>query len=212
MLQNSQFLIQASNMSKKISLFCFFLSLCLIVKANERESMELYYITYDRTTPVRQLCETLSLAFDSSCGGDKNVYFYLPNADSPIVVKASYENRDQLEYMLSKIRSGSCNVFPDVDITRICRIFNEDDFISDDGVMLYGKLSITFYLCPSFWVNGYNETLISKLLFILDTNQLDAEHFSLDLYKSSEDAFEYDENNLFGSQKLCRTPTFIMTY
>lgn len=174
--------------------------------------MELYYISYDRSTPIKDLCSTISLTFNSSCVSDRNVYLYLPNADSPIIVKASEENREQFEAMLSKIRQGTTNIFPDVDISHICNLFNNDDFLGDDGMMKYERLSITFYLCPSFWINGYNETLISKLLFILDTNNLDQEHFSLDLYKSTEDSFEYDEENLFGVKKLCKTPTFIMTY
>lgn len=180
---------------------------------NER-SLELYYIEHSRTTPNTKLCSEISDVFNSAVvESNRTVFLYLANGDSPLVLECKQSNREALDRMTSEILSRSAHqVDPVHDVEWIVNFFNEHDFISDGGNKNYDFVNLRFYINPSFWINGYQETVISRVAFILDLQSLPQDYFLLDIMHPSEDEFKYEVKGMFGDRSLCKDLNYVLTY
>lgn len=200
---------------KKILLLAILLSAPMLkLFAQSEKSLELYYIEHSRTTPIYKLCETLKEVFESSkSDANREVYFYLANADSPVLFRCLEENRSQMERMTAEIMSKSFHpVFPEYDLRFLTDFFNEHDIITDRGDKLYDFVNVFFYINPSFWVNGYQESLISRLAFIIDYSTLPKDYIHFDIYHPSTDDLVYETKKMFGEKALIPDFEYILTY
>lgn len=194
-----------------IGLLCCIALSCL--GQNER-SLELCYVEHSRTTPIEKICREMTDLFNTAEADPlREVYIYFANADSPILFQCKEENRSKLDLMTSEIMSRSSHeVFAEYDVKRLTAFFDEHDFISGEGSPKYDYVNISFYVNPSFFLNGYTETLISRLAFILELDKIDKNYLTLDVYHPSEDDFEYETSNMFGERALYENLSYLLTY
>lgn len=178
------------------------------------KKLNFIYIAHDHSTPVDKLCDRLSDLYQTAkYEKDIAVIFYLPNSDEPKVVKMNLpgENPDDFPDILGElIQKSSHEVFPEVDIEKIPSIFNETDFVDAFGNPQFASFNITYYINPTFWMLGYNESIIAKLYFTLELDKLPKSYFKMQIWHSKDDGLIVDEKQPFGTKNLCSGFNFLL--
>lgn len=202
---------------KKLFLFVSVLFISYSISAQDRV-FRLYYLDHERSTDKSVFCKHLEENFDADAA-DKNVdsFFYLANADAPIIVSGKEESRSEFVNLCDAIRLRKYHmIFPEDDIARIVKLFNDNDYLTEDGAKKYDMLEVRFYIGEDFWLNGYPETLISRLAFIMDWQNLDPSFLHLDVYLSPDDynkpVFNDERPEMFGSKRYIEPVEFFFQY
>ena len=186
--------------------FALFFVSCTFSRA-QSQSLEFIYIAHDSSTPVSRLSARLQEVFNDARSNEGNaVIFYLANADEPRIVKMNLPdaNPQDFEEMLGELNYKSAHeIYAEVDRERIVDLFNETDFLTDDGQPAFSMFTMTYYVNPSFWTMKYNENVIASLYFILDLNRLSSDYFTMEIWHGQDDGLVYDEKDPFGERNLC---------
>lgn len=169
------------------------------LRAQERE-LEINYFAHDHFN--ESILNALDNLFQTNAfNKNKQTYFYLANAESPLILKVDRDKQNEFEEFRYAINSQlKHNVWPEVDIQKILELLQEDDFINDFGEPRYDFFTLNFYTTPSFWSYSYNETLIARLFWDLDLAS--KSNFQMNIYHPENDGMQYDDNRLFGPKKL----------
>lgn len=201
---------------KRIFLICCGLIVSAVVFAQEGKVLSLYYFDHERSTPVRKLCAVIDDLFTTGASDANTDYIlYLPNGENPFVVPCKEEYRPEYNRFLGELRDNRYHtIFPEDDIKHIVDLFSKYNYLDENGKRLYETVNVVFYIGQDFWLNGYTESLIAKLAFIMDWAKLDVEFFHLDIYRDENDTFDYDGAlaDMFGTRKLINPVPFIFTY
>ena len=196
----------------------FFLLLAFAVMPGsavaQSQTMEFIYIAHDGSTPVNALCDRLSEVYEFATQDNGTaVVFYLANADEPRIVRVNLDgdNRSEFEELLGELRYKSAHeIFAEVDQKAIIDLFNEVDFINESGRQAFLSFQMTWYVTPTFWTLGYNESLIARTYFTLDLGALPSSYFNMEIWHARDDGLKYDENWPFGTKNLCTNYTFFL--
>lgn len=199
---------------KRLSLFLLSFLLPLAALA-QSQSLEFVYVAHDRSTPVNVLCERLKENIYDYAVQDESqaVIIYLANADAPRIVRINLpgDNRDDFDNLLGELRYKSAHeIYPDVDQEEIVKLFDEVDFLTDSGRPSFISFKMTWYVTPTFWSLGYNESLIARLFFTLDLGSLPGSYFNLEVWHYRNDGLKYDEEMPFGPKNLLGDYSFFM--
>ena len=167
--------------------------------AQEKE-LEINYIAHDHYT--NHLLDAIDEIYQvSAYNKNRNTYLYLANADKPVVVKCVPDRKKEFEELRNLIGSQiKHNVWPEVDIKGIIDLLDSDDFIDGSGKPRYSFFTLNFYVTPSFFMYGYNETLIARLFWDLELPG--KSDFAVNVYHPEGDGYQYDEEHIFGPKKL----------
>lgn len=200
---------------KKIA--CLILMLIPLVVSAQKQSLEFFYIAHDRTTPVNELCDRLEEIYEDALSDeDYAVIFYLPNYDSPIVVKINLEgeNRDDFQKLISELRVKTQHeIYVDKDLETITEIFNSHDFITEDGQHTFDSVLLCWYINPDFWLFNYNEAIIASLYWSLEMEQYHkAGYITTEIWHAAGDGLEKNVNERypFGRKNLCSSMNFVL--
>lgn len=170
------------------------------------KSLNLYYFVHERSTPVRELCREIEEYFNIAVSDpNTDTFLYMANAETPIVVYCSENNRSDLNNMLAELRTRRSHpVFPEDDIRRIVELFNQNDYRDAYGNEKYSMVNAIFYIGDNFWINAYPETLISRLAFIMDWEKEKSDFLHLEVYTYEADGFDYESErkDMFGKKQL----------
>jgi len=193
-----------------VNRFCLVCTLFLIsctLSLAQSQSLEFIYIAHDSSTPVSRLSARLQEVFNDARSNESNaVIFYLANADEPRIVKMNLPdaNPQDFEEMLGELNYKSAHeIYAEVDRERIVQMFDETDFILDNGQPAFSMFTMTYYVNPSFWAMKYNENVIASLYFMLDLNRLPSDYFTMEIWHGQDDGLVYDEKAPFGERNLC---------
>ena len=167
----------------------------------QKQELVINYIAHDHYN--EQLLNALEQIYGvSSYNQMGSTYLYLANADKPKVIKCESRNHKEFEDFLYEINSQlKHNVWPEVDVNGLLDLLRKDDFIDDRGRLRYNYFTLNFYVSPSFFTYGYNETLIARLLWVLEISERD--NVQVNIYHPENDGFTYpDEAHMFGPKGL----------
>lgn len=186
----------------------------LVAFAQSERTLEFYYIEHARTTPISKICSEIQDTYSNAMEDpNREVYIYLANGDTPLLVKCEQSNQRAVDKLVNEIMSKNFHpVFPESDLKNITEFFNNHDFVTDDGSPKYDYFILRYYVNPSFWMNGFNETVIAQLSFVLDLDKLSNEYFSMEIYHPKSDDFEYEVKGMFGTRALCPELSYFLTY
>ena len=135
-------------------------------------NVKLIYVAHDVDTPVDKLMENISYSHDmlddNPEDGDR-VIVYMSSGTNPIIADMRSGNRDEDNYerVMHEFERNYHDTNPEYDAERIIDLFEEEDFLNSTGGLGVDNLVFEFYVTPSFWTNGYNNTLISSLFYAL---------------------------------------------
>ena len=161
-----------------------------VIGYSQTQSLEFYYISHDRTTPVNDL----------------------PNYDEPKIVKMNLpgDNRDEFKHIISELRLKSAHeIYADIDYANIVDLVNTHDFIDESGTPTFTSVLFCWYVNPDFWQFLYNEKLIAALYFNLELNKYTG-YVTTEIWHAAGDGLEIDKEKPFGSKNLCADMMFML--
>lgn len=171
------------------------------------QTLEFYYIAHDRTTPVGKVCDFILDRYkEATYYKDLAMIFYLANGDNPYIVRMNMEgdNRKDFDNIINALQQHmSHEISPNDDRYFITELFNETDFMENNGKLRYKTFQWVSFVTPIFWQMGYNEDILASLYFILDMNKLSTDNFTMDIYYDNDGNFRYNSSKPFGDKKLC---------
>ena len=165
------------------------LTLPMIASAQDK-TFEFYYIAHDYSTRVESICSMLEERYEVALEYDDcAIVFYLPNGDSPFVVKMNLpgDNRRDFDRLLAELRMRySHDTYVYVDLPQIVDIINANDFIDDEGNFTFRSMRMSWFVNTAFWGMNYNESLIAALYFVLDMDKYQ-DYVTIDIWDTGDE-------------------------
>ena len=182
-------------------------------KAQDYSKMNLHfiYIAHETSTPVNKLCERLRTVRDDAIEVEDALIVYLSDgALSPIsftnLKDNSGRNRDSQDSYTDIIAAlqdfNSHNVVARNDRTNILNLFDEYNFLDENGNLRFNTVIMDFYVCASFWSLGNNEKIIAHLFTALNAASFPKDRFSFNVYKPRGEKLVYVEGMPFGDNNI----------
>jgi hypothetical protein len=88
------------------------------------------------------------------------------------------------------------------DRNNILKLFEEYNFVDDEGRFLFNSVTMDFYVGPEYWVLGNNEKVISHLFVDFDAASFPKEKLAFNVFKPKEQALDYPEGMPFGDNNI----------
>ena len=200
----------------RVTLSFFFVvilcTLALDIKAQDYSTTNLHvvYIDHETTTPVSRLNNRLSTLRRDLGEVNDALIVYLANGSSPLVSllnlpDATGRNRDKEDAMnaiydaLQNVNSH--NIIEREDRRLLLRLFDEFNFVDENGQLRFRNVTIDFYVGPSFWALGY-EKIISHLYVVLGIAKFPKERFAFNIFKPKGVNLGYPEGKPFGDANI----------
>lgn len=210
-------------MRKRVKIICLLmvaLLVCHTEGAAQKVNSDFYfiYIAHDRATPVQRLSKVLQNLYDDAVKYGHSCIFYLANNDTPYIVNVNTENDNRNDFSLkiiaelqNKIAHG---INPRFDVDNIVAMFNENDYLLSDQELRYTSVTWNFYTSEWFWKEGYNESLIASLYWIMGVENTQDLDFYFNVFHSSDDELEMEDGLTFGRRNLLNinTDCFLLDY
>lgn len=182
-------------------------------KAQDYSKMNLHfiYIAHETSTPVNKLCERLRTVRDDAIEVEDALIVYLSDgALSPIsftnLKDNSGRNRDSQDSYTDIIAAlqdfNSHNVVARNDRTNILNLFDEYNFLDENGNLRFNTVIMDFYVGASFWSLGNNEKIIAHLFTAMNAASFPKDRFSFNVYKPRGEKLVYVEGMPFGDNNI----------
>lgn len=166
------------------------------------------YVAHSELSTVNEIVGYLDSRFArAEKDEDFVLVIYLADGDDPYVVEVntSADNRAEYSGLIEELKNRRAHtVDPEYDLKRISGMFERLDFVaptSDD--LAYGAVDWHFHVNSDFWAMGYNQSLISRLCFVMGVDYMEDENFRLRCYFSTFDKPEIDPEYPFGRMNYC---------
>ena len=201
----------------KIGLFfvsaLLLLMVATIAKAQDYSTMNLHfvYIDHEPSTPVNQLCERMRTLRDDAIEIDDALIIYLADGKQSLIsftnLKDIYgKDRDTNDAFVSIIAAlqdaNSHDVIANEDRKNILRLFDEYNFIGEDGSFKFSSVTMDFYVGSGFWALGNNEKVISHLFVDFDVSSLPKDKFVFNVFRPKGETLDYPEGKPFGNKNI----------
>lgn len=199
---------------KKFYIVLFAIVAPLLSFAQDK-SFEFYYIAHDGKTNFSELCNRLYEVYEDALSNeDYAVIFYMPNYDEYIDVRVNLpdSNPDDFEKIISELRiKVAHDNSTEVDYAAIMDLINKYDFVDDEGTHTYTSVLFCWYVNPTFWSCGNNESLIAKLYFTLELGNY-TEYVESQFWHTRDDGLEklVDRRYPFGRKNVCKGIDFML--
>lgn len=166
------------------------------------------YVAHSPDTSVDSVVEYLDSRYERAVKDEDFVLIiYMADKDEPFIVGVNTpeDNRSDYRRLIDVLRSESSHpVYPDYDLERLVRLFDENDFVEEGtNVLNYRSVDWHFHVTSDFWDNNYNESLIASLCFVMGVEHFATDNFRLRCYFSREDDLTYDPDSPFGPRNFC---------
>lgn len=194
----------------RILIMSLLLTLPMIASAQDK-TFEFYYIAHDYSSKVESICSMLEERYEVAMEYDDcAIIFYLPNGDTPFVVKMNLpgDNRRDFDQLIAELRMRySHDTYVYVDLPQIVDIINKNDFIDDDGNFSFRSMRMAWFVNAAFWGMNYNESLIAALYFILDLDKYQ-DYVTIDIWDTGDERIRIDRRYPFGQKNLTSNYSF----
>lgn len=166
------------------------------------------YVAHSEVSTVNEIVNYLDSRFaKAEKDNDYVLVIYLANGEDPFIVEVNTpdDNRKEYKGLIEEFRSKrSHRVDPEYDLKKIAGLFERLDFMAPKSYNLsYGAVDWHFHVNSDFWAMGYNQSLISRLCFVMGVDYMENENFRLRCYFSRYDEPEIDLINPFGRMDYC---------
>lgn len=202
--------------------------LCLVVawpsmaQANydpAQQELKFVYIAHDENTPVQTLVARLkAVEADATFYPDAvAAIFYLPNGDSPMVVRINTgvdDNPKDFPRLIDELQNKRAHdVMPQVDHEQIIRIFDDIELLNPNGTPRFMAVDWYYYVNSTFWLLNQNESVIASLYWIMDMEELTKNNYMRIhvFYGEETDKLVVNEELPFGEKKLNASMQFLPT-
>lgn len=191
-------------------LLLIFLSLLTLMSlwASDARNIKFVYIAHDIETPIRELKNKLDQHRNRALQDPYyQVIFYLANQGRPIIVQINpieYNDDDYKALIQELYERDYHNPQPDVDLEYIVDLFQNLEIGIND--LMVNELSMEFFVTPDFFTQGFNETVIARLYYVLALDDLHSENkvenFTLEVFYPEGNEPKYSKEDPFGPMNL----------
>ena len=174
-------------------------------------NLHFVYIDHEPTTPVNQLCQRIRTLRDDAIEVEDALIVYLSDGRQSLLSLTNLEDkkgmeRDKSEAFVNIIAAlqdaNSHDVRAQDDRNNILKLFEEYNFVDDEGRFLFNSVTMDFYVGPEYWVLGNNEKVISHLFVDFDAASFPKEKLAFNVFKPKEQALDYPEGMPFGDNNI----------
>lgn len=193
-------------MKKLLIAILMSLSVAVTAQNARQNTLKFIYVYHNSDTPVSELCKTLNDAFADARNHQIPTVIYLSYLDRPYVATAGMGEADVEAFgnIISELQEERYHpVDPQSDLENLVEIFNNHDFMSENGRPRFTSMNWSFFVNQDYWNAGYNEQIIAKLYYILELASLPDGYLRFQVYYSGEEEFVYDKDAPFGVKDLC---------
>lgn len=183
------------------------------VQAQDYSKMNLHfvYIDHEPATPVNQLCQRIRTLRDDAIEVEDALIVYLSDGRQSLLSFTNLEdkmgkNRDQNEAFVSIIAAlqdaNSHDVNAQDDRKNILRLFEDYNFVDDEGRFIFSSVTMDFYIGPEYWALGNNEKVISHLFVVFDAASFPKDKLTFNVFKPKGQNLNYPEGMPFGDNNI----------
>jgi len=160
--------------------------------APEKQHFTFLYVAKDNSMPLQTLLANVNDRFNHAIAEGPAI-FYLSTGKAPTIMTFNFSDesrepsqiREDFEQnILAPLQEQlSYSVDGAFDKHQILKLLQDNNFIWNDGRLMYGQTDFEFYVGQNFWTSGNNEALIASLFFELDiASFIVNENFSFNVY------------------------------
>ena len=198
---------------KKLLSIIFFLVCALCIKAQDYSKVNLHfvYIAHEPSTPVNQLCKRIRTLRDDAIEVEDALIVYLSDGRQSLLSFTNLQdiggrNRDQNDAFVDIIAAlqdaNSHDVIAQEDRKNILNLFEEYNFIDENGKFLFSSVTMDFYVGPEYWTLGNQEKVISHLFVDFDAASFSKDKLVFNVFKPKGQSLSYPEGMPFGDNNI----------
>lgn len=185
----------------------------LSVQAQDYSKVNLHfvYIDHEPSTPVNQLCQRIRTLRDDAIEVEDALIVYLSDGRQSLLSFTNLQdmagrNRDKNEAFVDIIAAlqdaNSHDVIAQEDRKNILRLFDEYNFVDENGKFLFSSVTMDFYVGPEFWTLGNHEKVISHLFVDFDAASFPKDKLAFNVFKAKGQTLKYPEGMPFGDNNI----------
>jgi len=183
------------------------------VQAQDYSKMNLHfvYIDHETSTPVNQLCKRIRTLRDDAIEVEDALIVYLSDGRQSLLSFTNLkdnnnENRDTNEAFVNIISAlqdaNSHDVNAREDRKNILTLFDEYNFIDEQGRFLFNSVTMDFYVGPDYWNLGNNEKVIAHLFVDFDASSFSKTKLAFNIFKPKGVELNYPNRMPFGDNNI----------
>ena len=183
------------------------------VKAQDFSNVNLHfvYIDHEPSTPVNQLCQRIRTLRDDAIEVEDALIVYLSDGKQSLMSFTNLQDvnsgdRDKNEAFVDIVAAlqdaNSHDVIAQEDRRNILKLFEEYNFIDEDGRFLFNSVTMDFYVGPEFWSLGNHEKVISHLYVDFDAASFPKDKLAFNVFKPKGQSLNYQEGMPFGDNNI----------
>lgn len=174
-------------------------------------NLHFVYIDHEPSTPVNQLCQRIRTLRDDAIEVEDALIVYLSDGRQSLLSFTNLQdvygrNRDKNDAFVDIIAAlqdaNSHDVIAQEDRKNILRLFDEYNFVDEDGRFLFSSVTMDFYVGPEYWTLGNHEKVISHLFVDFDAASFPKEKLSFNVFKPKGQSLNYQEEMPFGDNNI----------
>lgn len=200
-------------MERMLLIIAFMLAGVLGVQAQDYSKVNLHfvYIDHEPSTPVNQLCQRIRTLRDDAIEVEDALIVYLSDGRQSLLSFTNLQdvygkNRDKNDAFVDIIAAlqdaNSHDVIAQEDRKNILRLFDEYNFVDENGRFLFNSVTMDFYVGPEYWTLGNHEKVISHLFVDFDAASFPKEKLSFNVFKPKGLSLNYQEGIPFGDNNI----------
>lgn len=169
------------------------------------------YIDHEPSTPVNKLCQRIRRLRDDAIEVEDVLVIYLSDGQNSLLSFTNLpdvheKERDKDEAFVNIIaalqNANSHDVIAREDRKNILKLFDEYNFVDEEGRLRFKSVVMDFYVSPEFWALGNNEKVISYLYVDLDIESFSQEQLTFNIFKPKGEDLNYPNDIPFGDNNI----------
>lgn len=189
----------------------FMSTVSLSAQDYSKVNLHFVYIDHEPTTPVNQLCQRIRKLRDDAIEVEDALIVYLSDGRQSMLSFTNLEDkqgkeRDKSEAFVNIIaalqEANSHDVIAQEDRKNILQLFEDYNFVNDNGVFLFNSVTMDFYVSPEFWTLGNHEKVISHLFVVFDAASFPKEKLAFNVFKPKGQSLNFPEGMPFGDNNI----------
>ena len=200
-------------MERMLLIIAFMLAGVLGVQAQDYSKVNLHFVYIDHapSTPVNQLCQRIRTLRDDAIEVEDALIVYLSDGRQSLLSFTNLQdvygkNRDKNDAFVDIIAAlqdaNSHDVIAQEDRKNILRLFDEYNFVDENGRFLFNSVTMDFYVGPEYWTLINHEKVISHLFVDFDAASFPKEKLSFNVFKPKGLSLNYQEGIPFGDNNI----------
>ena len=183
----------------------------IVAQDYSKTNLHFVYIAHETSTPVNKLCERLRTLRDDAIEVEDAFIIYLSDGRQSLLSLTnlkdnSQKGRDQesayVDIIAALQDANSHDVIAREDRKNIYDLFDEFNFVNEQGHLLFSSVVMDFYVGPGFWTLGNDEKIIAHLFTAFKAANFPRDIFSFNVYKPKGQTLSHEKGMPFGDNNI----------